>query len=73
MPAAAPQATSSRRLGTGALPRIATLEPISADSCTMGPSRPIDPPDAIVRSEETLRINVGRAEITPSPTATASM
>jgi len=73
MPAAAPQATNRRRLGMGALPSNAIFDPISAASCTIGPSRPIEPPDAMVSSEEMLRMSVGRAAITPSPTATDSM
>ena len=57
----------------GSLSELPTLEPIRAASCTIGPSRPIEPPEAMVKSEEMLRISVGRAAIVPSPTTTASM
>jgi hypothetical protein len=39
----------------------------------MGPSRPIDPPEAIENTDERIRTRVGRARISPSPIVTASM
>ena len=73
MPAAPPHATMSRRRGTGAPASVPSLEPSIAASCTIGPSRPIDPPDAMVKSEATLEMSVLRKPMRPSPTSTASM
>ncbi len=49
------------------------LEPTIAASCTIGPSRPIEPPEAIDRSDERLFDRVARNPIRPSPTRMASM
>ena len=43
------------------------------ESCTIAPSRPIEPPEATVRSDEKLRSRLARTWIAPSPSATASM
>jgi hypothetical protein len=73
MPAAAPQATSRRSRGGSKCTQRPISEAASAASCTIGPSRPIEPPLAIVNSEETLRHRLSLTGTTPSPIATASM
>ncbi len=42
-------------------------------SCTMGPSRPMEPPEEMVMSEERLFTTVARMRMTPLPRTTASM
>ena len=44
-----------------------------AASCTIEPSRPMEPPEAIVNNDEALLNNVPRKLMRPSPTNTASM
>ena len=73
MPAAPPQATISRRRGGGARASNPRREPSIAASCTIGPSRPIDPPEAMLNNEDTEFITVARRPMRPSPTSTASM
>src|ERR1700746_175109 len=63
IPAAPPQATISRNRGIGARASNPSFEPSIADSCTMGPSRPMDPPEAIDRSDERLFARVDRRAI----------
>ena len=63
----------SRRRGTGARASRPSLEPNMAASCTIEPSRPIEPPEEIVRSEPKLLRIEARKPILPSPTFTASM
>jgi hypothetical protein len=43
------------------------------ESCTIAPSRPIDPPEATVSSDEAHFTRLGRMRIVPSPSAMASM
>ena len=52
MPAAAPHATSKRSRGTGALVHWPIFEAAVAASCTSGPSRPIEPPEPMVKNED---------------------
>ena len=73
MPAAAPQATSRRSRGGSKRARRPPSEAASAASCTIGPSRPIEPPLPIVSSEEALRQRLCLTGTMPSPSATASM
>ena len=43
------------------------------ESWTIAPSRPIEPPEATVSSDEALFTRPGRMRIVPSPSAMASM
>src|SRR5437763_17157047 len=54
MPAAPPQATMSRRRGVVNFALRPTSEASHAPSCDIEPSRPMEPPDAIERSDEML-------------------
>lgn len=47
MPAAAPQATSRRNCGAESLRQRPMKDAATAASCTSGPSRPMEPPDAM--------------------------
>jgi len=73
MPAAAPQATSRRSRAGENFPTRPSSEPSMEASCTMDPSRPIEPPEEMVTSEERLFHDVARTRITPVPRTTASM
>ena len=73
MPAAAPQATSKRSRAGETFAVRPSSEPSIEASCTIGPSRPIEPPEEIVTSDERLFTTVARTRITPLPTTTASM
>src|SRR6476646_8374529 len=55
MPAAAPHATRRRRRGGSKCTQRPISEAESAASCTIDPSRPIEPPLAIVNSDDRLR------------------
>ena len=50
-----------------------SIEPSIDASCTMGPSRPIEPPEEMVTSDERLFTTVARMRMTPLPSTTASM
>src|SRR5580692_1344351 len=73
IPAAAPQATSTRSRDGSKCTQRPISDAASAASCTIGPSRPIEPPLAIVNSDDTLRHKLILTGTTPSPIATASM
>lgn len=73
IPAAAPHATSRRSRGGSKCAKRPTSDAASAASCTIGPSRPIEPPLPIVSSDDALRQRLCRTGTTPSPSATASM
>ena len=73
MPAAAPQATSSRSRGSPKDKRRPRLDATNAETCTIGPSRPMEVPEPMLKKDEMMRTNVGLVLITPSPSATASM
>src|SRR5207249_3797473 len=73
IPAAAPQATNRRsRGGLNNVMRPSTDAAIAA-SCTIDPSRPIDPPETMEQSEEALRARLWPTPMRPSPMAIASM
>src|SRR6202042_1398596 len=55
IPAAAPHATSRRSRGGAKCTTRPISDAASAASCTIGPSRPIEPPLAIVNSDDTER------------------
>ena len=64
MPAVAPQATSRRNCRGGRTRKRPLNEDSIAASCTMGPSRPMEAPDPMESSEDTLRARVWRKPIT---------
>ena len=66
MPAVAPQATSRRNCRGGRTRKRPLNEDSIAASCTMGPSRPMEAPDPMESSEDTLRARVWRKPI-PAP------
>jgi len=70
---APPQATISRKRGTGARANTPSFEPSLADNCIIGPSRPIEPPEAIDSREDRLLSKAVRNPMLPSPTKIASM
>ena len=73
MPAAAPQPTSKRNRGVDHFCNRPASDAARDESCTSGPSRPIEPPEAIVKSADRHFVRLRRAEIFPSPSTTASM
>ena len=73
IPAATPHATIRRSRGTGARASSPIREPSIAASCTIEPSRPIEPPEAMVSIEPRLFRIEARKPMRPSPTLTASM
>jgi len=73
MPAAAPQATSSRNCDTLNFARRPTTEATVAERWTIEPSRPSEPPLATDTSEERLRATLWPTGTRPSPMAIASM
>ncbi len=72
MPAATPHPTRIRRWRVAIPNRCPICEETVAASSTMGPSRPIAPPDATVRREEALLTSAGLRCRTPSRSTTAS-
>ena len=73
MPAAAPQPTSNRNRGTVQPCRRPMIDATNEESWTSGPSRPIDPPEAMVNRAESDLTKLRRVEMRPSPSTTASM
>ena len=72
IPDAAPHPTNSRNRYGGHLATWPHLDDSVAASCTMPPSRPIDPPDPIVTSDDrnfTMPLRSGKR---PSPATTTS-
>lgn len=72
-PAAAPAATSKRNRSRGRRAILPMVEATMADSCTIAHSRPMEPPEATVTSEEADLTRLWRTLIQPSPTVTASI
>jgi len=73
MPAAAPQPTMVRRWRGGARRIWPMVEPMAEPICTIGPSRPTDPPEPMVTAEATVRTATVRDRMTPPRTAAASI
>ena len=63
MPAAAPQATSKRRRWVLIFPQRPTNEASTAESCTSGPSRPMEPPEAMENIAEAHFTKLEREEM----------
>ena len=70
-PAAAPHATISRRRAGSRRTSRPNSEPPSAASCTIAPSRPIEPPVAIVSSDDVPRSRLCATGTCPRPTDAA--
>lgn len=73
MPAAAPQATSRRSCGGEKRRQRPRNDANIAESCTIGPSRPIDPPEPIEKSAAVLFTKLARIGTWPVPITIASM
>ncbi len=73
MPPAAPQATESMTRRSGRRNHWASAEPNAEPICTMGPSRPAEPPLPMVRAAARILKTDTRARIRPPSCATASM
>ncbi|MCZ7617742.1 MAG: hypothetical protein M5U32_05335 [Myxococcota bacterium] len=73
MPAAAPHATSVRTCRVGSRSSCPIAEPIAEPICTIGPSRPAEPPEPIVIADASVVIATTRGRITPPRRAIASM
>ena len=71
MPPAAPQATRIRSRPSGILTRWPTLDASAEPICTIGPSRPTDPPVPIHRADASALTTLTCGRIRPSPSATA--
>lgn len=73
IPAAAPQATRTLSRSLPTLSHCPNVEPRLEPICTMGPSRPTEPPVAMVNAETKALRNMIRDLIFPPLKATASM
>ncbi len=73
IPPAAPQATSSRCRSSATRTRVPRVEPSAAPICTMGPSRPTDPPPPMVNADASAFTTATRAGIFPPLRATATI
>ncbi len=71
MPPAAPQATRIRSLFSGILTRWPRLEASAEPICTIGPSRPTEPPVPMHTAEATALTTLTCGRIRPPPSATA--
>ena len=71
MPPAAPQATRIRRRFSGIRTRWPRLEAIADPICTIGPSRPTEPPVAMHRAEASAFTTLTWGRIRPPFSATA--
>ena len=73
MPPAAPHATSRRKREVLMCIQRPVNDASTAASCTSGPSRPMDPADAMVNIAEAHLTKLDREEIFPVPSTMASM
>jgi hypothetical protein len=73
MPPAAPQATRIRSLFSGILIHWPTLEASADPICTIGPSRPTDPPTPMHSADATAFTTLTCGRIRPPFSATAIM
>jgi len=65
IPPAAPQATSARTRDSGSLRVCASQDPRAEPICTIGPSRPTDPPEPIQIAEASALTTATRPLIRP--------
>ena len=73
MPAADPHEASNTTRETGIPSHEAIVDPSDAPTCTIGPSRPAEPPDPIVSAEDTIFTIATRPGMRPPLRRTASM
>ena len=73
MPPPAPHATSSRSRLDGIRIHCPRLDPMADPICTIGPSRPTEPPVPIVSADAIALTTATRGRIRPSFSATASI
>ena len=73
MPAADPHEASRTTRETGMCSHDAMVDPSDAPTCTIGPSRPAEPPEPIVRAEARIFTNATRPGIRPPFRRTASI
>ncbi len=73
MPAEAPQAAMVRSVVPRTLTSCPSVEPNALPICTIGPSRPTDPPLPILTAEATVFANATRGRILPLRTVRASI
>ncbi len=73
MPAAAPHPTSILTRSPDSLNIWPMVDPTAAPICTMGPSRPAEPPDPMQMADATALATATRGLITPDFNATAAM
>jgi hypothetical protein len=71
MPPAAPQATRIRIRSSGIFTHWPTLEASAEPICTIGPSRPTDPPAPMHSAEATALTTLTSGRIRPPLSATA--
>jgi hypothetical protein len=72
-PAAAPQPTMVRICEAGTRRICPRVEPSAEPICTIGPSRPTEPPEPIDTAEARALIATTRLRITPPRSATAAI
>jgi hypothetical protein len=73
MPPAAPQATSRRTRRSSSRNACASVEPRAEPICTIGPSRPTDPPPPMHNAEARAFTTATCGRMRPPLRATASM
>ena len=73
IPAAAPQATKIRRRAADIFTSLPMAEPMAEPICTIGPSRPTEPPEPIQIAEANALAKTIRVLILPSFKATDSI
>ena len=73
MPAAAPQPTSVRSRRSSSFSHCPMLEPKAEPIWTMGPSRPTEPPEAMLMAEANILARTTRGRMRPPRKATASI
>ncbi len=73
MPAAMPHTSRMRRCSGGALNSRGNVDAAQADTCTIGPSRPIDAPVPMDSNAETDRARFVRSFRSTWPARAASM
>ena len=73
MPPAAPQATSSRSRARATAATWPSVEPSAEPICTIGPSRPTEPPEPMQRAEASDLTTATAGRMRPPARATASI
>lgn len=73
IPPAAPQATSIRSRDSGTRSTRPTVEPSAEPTCTIGPSRPTDPPEPMHSADASALTTATCGRIRPPRSATAAI